>query len=37
MMGAISGGHGLGLAQDHPEVKAWPSICETWLRKQGFL
>ena len=32
-----SGGHGLGLAEDHPEVKAWPEICESWLRKQNFL
>lgn len=32
-----SGGHGLGLAEDHPEVKAWPEICEAWLRKQYFL
>lgn len=31
-----SGQHGLGLALDHPEAKAWPSLCEAWLRRQGF-
>ncbi len=31
-----SGRHGLGLAEDHPEVKVWPKLCEKWLRKRGF-
>lgn len=31
-----SGRHGLGLAQEHPEAKVWPSLCEAWLRKRGF-
>lgn len=31
-----SGQHGLGLAEDHPEAKAWPVLCEAWLRKRGF-
>lgn len=32
-----SGGHGLGLAEGHPEAKAWPELCEAWLRKRYFL
>ena len=31
-----SGTHGLGLAQENAEAKAWPSLCEAWLRKRGF-
>ncbi|MEH7254036.1 alpha/beta hydrolase [Neobacillus niacini] len=31
-----SGTHGLGLAQEHAEAKAWASLCEAWLRKKGF-
>jgi acetyl esterase/lipase len=31
-----SGRHGLGIAEEHPEAKAWPGLCETWLRKRGF-
>ncbi len=31
-----SGRHGLGLAEEHPEAKAWPALCGTWLRKQNF-
>jgi acetyl esterase/lipase len=31
-----SGRHGLGLAEDHPEVNVWPELCEKWLRKRGF-
>lgn len=31
-----SGNHGLGLASNHPEAQVWPSLCEAWLRKQGF-
>ncbi len=32
-----SGVHGLGLAADHPEASAWPSLCEEFLRGRGFL
>ncbi|BDG36134.1 alpha/beta hydrolase [Saccharococcus caldoxylosilyticus] len=31
-----SGEHGLGLAEHHPEAKAWTKLCETWLRKREF-
>jgi acetyl esterase/lipase len=31
-----SGRHGLGMAEENPEAKAWPEICEAWLRKRGF-
>ncbi|MFP7296184.1 alpha/beta hydrolase [Neobacillus niacini] len=31
-----SGRHGLGLAEEHPEAKAWPKLCEAWLRNRGF-
>jgi len=31
-----SGRHGLGLAEEHPEAREWPSLCEKWLRKQNF-
>jgi acetyl esterase/lipase len=31
-----SGRHGLGMADDHPEAKAWPELCKAWLRKRGF-
>lgn len=31
-----SGRHGLGMAEEHPEAKAWPELCESWLRKRGF-
>jgi acetyl esterase/lipase len=31
-----SGRHGLGLAQDNPEVSAWTGLCAAWLRKMGF-
>ena len=31
-----SGRHGLGLAEEHPEAREWPRLCELWLRKQGF-
>lgn len=32
-----SGIHGLGLAENNTQAKAWPSLCEAWLRKRGFL
>ncbi|MFD0697335.1 alpha/beta hydrolase [Paenibacillus sp. GCM10027628] len=32
-----SGRHGLGLAEDHPEAKAWPALCEVWLKKMSFV
>ncbi|MGI6610182.1 MAG: alpha/beta hydrolase [Limnochordia bacterium] len=25
------GRHGLGLAAEHPQVRAWPELCATWL------
>jgi len=31
-----AGGHGLGLAEDHPIVRRWTDICRTWLREIGF-
>ncbi|MEH7117326.1 alpha/beta hydrolase [Neobacillus vireti] len=31
-----SGRHGLGLAEEHPEAREWPRLCEKWLRKQNF-
>ncbi|UJF34437.1 alpha/beta hydrolase [Paenibacillus hexagrammi] len=31
-----SGVHGLGLAESHPEAKAWTDLCAVWLTKQGF-
>jgi acetyl esterase/lipase len=31
------GRHGLALANGIPEISQWPSFCETWLKKQGFL
>ncbi len=30
------GSHGLGLAQDHPEVSVWPDLCAEWLEEIGF-
>lgn len=30
------GRHGLGLAQEQPEVAAWTDLCATWLGKIGF-
>lgn len=32
-----SGRHGLGLAEDNPEVAIWTSLCENWLRKIKFI
>ena len=31
-----SGGHGLGLAEDHPEVKAWPRNLRGMAKKTKF-
>jgi len=31
------GRHGVGLAQDDPELKEWPGLCERWLRSHGWL
>lgn len=31
------GRHGLGLGGGDPAFKAWPALCEEWLRGQGFL
>lgn len=30
------GRHGLGLAQEHPQVKVWTKLCEKWLKSIGF-
>lgn len=30
------GPHGLGLAQEHPQVKVWTRLCEEWLKSMGF-
>ncbi len=32
-----TGRHGLGLAADVPGTRAWPKLCEHWMRAQGFL
>lgn len=29
------GAHGVGLAQDDPELKVWPSLLEAWMRSRG--
>jgi acetyl esterase/lipase len=31
------GRHGLGLGGDNAAFQAWPRLCETWLKGQGFL
>jgi acetyl esterase/lipase len=31
------GRHGLGLGGGDPAFAAWPGLCETWLKGQGFL
>jgi acetyl esterase/lipase len=31
------GRHGLGLGGGDPAFAAWPKLCETWLKNQGFL
>ena len=30
------GRHGLGLGGNDPAFAAWPKLCETWLKGQGF-
>lgn len=30
------GRHGLGLAEEVPNIKSWTKLCEQWLRKQQF-
>ena len=30
------GPHGIGLAQEHPQVKVWTRLCEEWLKSMGF-
>jgi acetyl esterase/lipase len=30
------GRHGLGLAEDNPDVHKWTTYCKDWLNKQGF-
>lgn len=31
-----TGRHGVGLAQDNPALKTWPTLCENWLRARGY-
>jgi acetyl esterase/lipase len=31
-----AGGHGVGLAANHPRASLWPSLCVSWLRSMGF-
>ncbi|MBI3974078.1 MAG: alpha/beta hydrolase [Chloroflexi bacterium] len=31
-----TGKHGLGLAQDHPQVRNWTELCAVWLRSMGY-
>ena len=31
------GKHGVGLAQDEPGLKMWPSLCEAWMKRHGWL
>ena len=31
------GKHGVGLAQDEPGLKMWPSLCEAWMTRHGWL
>ncbi|MEW9699740.1 alpha/beta hydrolase [Paenibacillus sp. SI8] len=31
-----SGRHGIGLAEDYPEAKNWPTLCAAWLKKHSF-
>lgn len=30
------GEHGLGLAEDRPDVRQWARLCQEWLTRQGF-
>lgn len=32
-----SGKHGLGLAEDSPEVNLWSKLCEEWLKNRKFI
>lgn len=32
----MSGRHGLGLAETHPEARTWPNLCGLWLKRIGF-
>lgn len=32
-----SGKHGLGLAKDVPGTRAWPELCQEWLKDRGLL
>ncbi|MGB0920661.1 MAG: alpha/beta hydrolase [Alphaproteobacteria bacterium] len=32
-----TGGHGLGLAEDHEEAGVWPDLAEAWLRRGGII
>ncbi|AIQ48834.1 esterase [Paenibacillus sp. FSL R7-0273] len=33
----MTGNHGLGLAQEHAEARAWPRLCAAWLKRIGVL
>lgn len=33
----MSGRHGLGLAETHPEAHTWPQLCGMWLKRIGFV
>ncbi len=30
------GHHGLGLAEDYPDISQWAKLCQDWLLRQGF-
>jgi acetyl esterase/lipase len=30
------GAHGVGLAEHHPELRSWTSLCALWLARLGF-
>jgi dipeptidyl aminopeptidase/acylaminoacyl peptidase len=31
------GGHGFGLAPKDPVLSSWTTICESWMRRHGWL
>lgn len=32
----MTGQHGLGMAQDHPEAVTWTDLCARWMRRLGY-
>lgn len=32
----MTGRHGLGLAETHPEAQTWPDLCARWMKRLGF-